>query len=70
MLDCLIQDLKADFHLNPDFRNNFENVNTYTPGVLFVGHRPIVQTQIRRRTRRRLIRVSTVCLHNVLLKFK
>ena len=43
-------------------------VNTYKPSVLFVGHRQPVQTQIRRRRTRRLIRVSTVCLQNISLK--
>ena len=39
------------------------------PSVLFVGHRQTVQTQIRRCRMQRLIRVSTVCLQNVLSEF-
>ena len=42
--------------------------NLYMPSVLYVGHRQIAQTQIRRHRMRRLIRVSTVSLHNFLLK--
>ena len=45
-------------------------LNPYKPSVLFVGHRQTEQTQIRRRRSWRLIRFSTVCLQNVLLKFK
>ena len=45
-------------------------VNPYKPSILFVGQRQTMQTQIRRRILRRLIRVSTVCLQNVLLKFE
>ena len=41
----------------------------YKPSVLFVGHGQTVQTQIRHRIMRCLIRVSTVCLQNVILKF-
>ena len=33
----------------------------YKPIVLFVGHRQTVQTQIRRRKSRRLIRVFAAC---------
>ena len=43
-------------------------LNTYKPGVLFVGYKQTVQTQLRRRKTRRLIRVSTVFLKNVLSK--
>ena len=43
-----------------------ERVNPYMHSVLFVGRRQTVQTQTRRRRERRLIRVSTVCLHSVL----
>ena len=39
------------------------------PGVIFVGHRQTMQTQIRRHRTRRLTRVSIVSLHNVLLEF-
>ena len=42
--------------------------NPYMPSVLFVGHRQIVQTQIRCHRMWRLIRVSTVFLHKFLLK--
>ena len=45
-------------------------LNPYMPSVPFVGHRQIVQTQIRRHKMRRLIRVSTICLHNFLLKLE
>ena len=41
--------------------------NPYKSSVLFVGHGQTVQTQIRRRRTRRLIRVSTVYLHNIQL---
>ena len=44
--------------------------NPYMPSVLYVGHRQIAQTQIRCHRMRRLIRVSTVCLHNFLLKLE
>ena len=42
-------------------------LNSNKPCVLFVGHRQTVKIQIRRRKTRRLIRVFTVCLQNVLL---
>ena len=42
----------------------------YMPSVLFVGHRQTVQTHIGRHRMRRLIRVSTVCWHNFLLKLE
>ena len=48
----------------------FFNEDGFKPSVLFVGHRQTVQTQIRRRILRRLIRVSTVCSQNVLLEFE
>ena len=51
------QNMDADEH---------SNINQFKPSVLFVGHMQIVDTQTRRRTIRRLIRVSTVCLQNVL----
>ena len=44
--------------------------NPYKPSVLFMGRRQTVQTLIRRHVLRRLIRVSTVCLQNVQLKFE
>ena len=62
--------LKLESNVQLGFpRSGCNRVNPYTPGVLFVGHRQTVQTQIRCRTMRCLIRVSTVCLQNVLLKF-
>ena len=42
------------------------NFSPFTSSVLFVGHWQTVQTQ----TRRRLIRVSAVCIQKVLLKFE
>ena len=42
----------------------------YKPSVLFMGHRHTVQTQIRHRIMWCLIRIFTVCLQNVLLKFE
>ena len=45
-------------------------ISPYKPRILFVGRRQIMQTQTRRRRTRRLIRVSTVFLQNVLLKFE
>ena len=42
------------------------NINQFKSSVLFVGHMQTVDTQTRRRTMRRLTRVSTVCLQNVL----
>ena len=44
-------------------------LNPYKLSVLFVGQRQTLQTQIRRQRMRRLIRVSSVCLQNVLPKF-
>ena len=44
--------------------------NPYKPSVLFMGHRETEKTQIRRRRTRRLIRVSTVYLQNILLKIE
>ena len=44
---------------------------SYMPSVLFLGHRQIMQNQIRCHSLTRcLIRVSTVCLHYFLLKFE
>ena len=45
-------------------------VNLYMSSILFVGHRQTVQTHIRCGRMRHLIRVSTVCLGNALLKFE
>ena len=42
----------------------------FKPSVFFVGHMQTVQAQTRRRTTRRLIRASTVCLQYVLLDYK
>ena len=44
--------------------------NPYKPGVLFLWHRQTVQTQIRRRRTRRLIRVFTVCWQEFLTKIE
>ena len=44
-------------------------LSPYKPSVLFVRHRQTVHTPIRRRRKRRLIRVSTVFLQSILLKF-
>ena len=38
-----------------------ENINSFKLSILFVRHRQIVQTQIRRYVLRRLMRVSTIC---------
>ena len=46
------------------------NINQFNPSVLFVGHVQTMDTQTRRRTMRRLIRISTVCLLNVLSQFE
>ena len=46
------------------------NFNPYKHSVLFLGHRPIVKTQIRRHKLRRLVSVSTVCLQKSLLTDK
>ena len=45
-------------------------VNPYKPCILFVGHRQTVQTKIRCHQMPLLIKVSNVCLQNVLLKFE
>ena len=50
--------------------SSLAGINPYKPNLLFVGHRQIVQTQIRRRSTRHLIRVSGVYLQNVILRFK
>ena len=50
------------------FSNNA--INPHKPNILFVGHRKTVQSKIRPSRTRYLIRVSTVCLQNVLLKFR
>ena len=57
------QNMDADEH---------SNINQFKPSVLFVGHTCMqtVDIQTRRCTIRRLIRVSTVCLQNVLSTFK
>ena len=55
------QNMDADEH---------SNINQFKPSVLFVGHVQTVDTQTRRRTMRRLIRVSTVCFQNVLSQFE
>ena len=45
-----------------DVQINYDNIP-------FAGHMQTVQTQIRRRVLRRLIRVSTICLRSDLLRF-
>ena len=50
------QNMNADEH---------SNINQFKPSVLFAGHMQTVDTQTRRRTMRRLIRVSTVCLCSI-----
>ena len=45
-------------------------INPYKPSILIVGHRQTAQTQIRRHRTQHLIRVSTICLQNVLLEFE
>ena len=47
-----------------------KNINPYKQGVLFVGHRQIVENQIRRRKMRRLIRFSTICLQSIILQYE
>ena len=44
--------------------------NPYKPSVPFWGHRQTVQTEIRRRGTRRLIRVFTVCLQEFLFEIE
>ena len=66
---------KFIFFLQFGLRTNFRLptsplLNPFKPRALFVGHRQTVQNQIRRGNTRRLIRFSTVCLQNVLLKFE
>ena len=43
-----------------------KNVNPYKPSIPFVGHSQTVQTKITYHIMRRLIRISAVCLQNVL----
>ena len=50
------------------YTDNHNTINPYKPSFLFVGHRPSVQNQIRRRKTRRLIWFSTVCLQKFFLK--
>ena len=50
------QNMDADEH---------SNINQFKPSVLFAGHMQTVDTQTRRRTMRRLIGVSTVCLCSI-----
>ena len=44
--------------------------NPYKPSVLLLGHRQMVQNQIRCHRTLRLIRFSSICLQNILLKFE
>ena len=69
--------MRRERHLHLDKRNlPFQNHNVYQkfnpfkPSVPFVGHRQTMQIKIRRHRMWRLIRISTVCLQNVLLKFQ
>ena len=50
---------------------NFQSriLNPFKPSIILVVHRQTVQTLIRRRRTRRLIRVSTVCLQKVVFEF-
>ena len=48
----------------------YENIYPFKPSVSFIGHRSTVKKQIRRRRMQRLIRYCTVCLKNILSKFK
>ena len=59
-LQCLINVFPGHIHFY---------INPYTPSLLFVGHRQTVQNQIRCCKTWHLIRFSTICLKNVLLKF-
>ena len=61
----LCKKIKTKYDIQKD--RNLE-IKPYKPSVLFVGHVQTVQTQIRCRSTLRLISVSTVCLHNFLLK--
>ena len=54
--------------LQSTFIMEANTMNTIMPSLLFVGHRQTVQTKIRCHRMQHLIRVSTVCLHIVLLK--
>ena len=45
-------------------------LNPYKPSVVFIGHRQTVQSQIRRRRTRRLIRVFTVCWQEYLFEIE
>ena len=58
------------FQLNLGGTKLASTLNTYKSSVFFVGHMQTIQTQIRRRNMRSLIRIFTVCLQNVPLKFE
>ena len=47
-----------------------ERFNPYKPGIPFVAHRQTVQTLIRRRIMRRLIKVFTICLQEFQLQIE
>ena len=51
-----------------DFSTLYTTLTHILHCVFFVGHGQTVHTQIRRRRMQRLIRVSTVCLQNILLE--
>ena len=46
------------------------HINPYKPSVLFVEQWQTVQTKIGRRRTRRLIRISTICLHRLQTELK
>ena len=55
----------SSLRIYPEFESRLDcrnpvRLNPYKPGVLFLGHKQTVQTQIRRRRTWRLIRVYTV----------
>ena len=52
------QNMDADEH---------SNINQFKSSVLFAGHMQTVDTQTRRRTMPRMIRVSTVCLCSIII---
>ena len=56
-------------HVGSSFYENHQAI-PYKPSVLFMGHGQTVQIQIRHRMMRCLIRIFTVCLQNVIVKFE
>ena len=47
-----------------------KKINPFNDSVLFIGRRQTVQNQTRRHRTRRLIRISIVCLQNILFKLE